>query len=357
MKFKTYQNIYSMDIVERDTLSSIGETFDSKTSHSTQEKQSYYDAFINYLNYITNYCEKELKGATFEDNTIIPQVFVNEIKKEQAYKQYLRYSLYCAKLYVSFLQQYIKIGFLERYKVLRLNLMCDIEWLMATYECIVKKSQKKIYLTCGSRNELSPLDMMWVLRELTTIENAPNITNIDLRDIQPYRIFVIRQLLELLGKNVIGYESIVTDKGVPIHKFTQISWQFLYDYSKKKKQWNIIFPIEISNIYAINKWAHSFVHTGHIKASYIQYYAVTVLEKIMKTPNEAIMCYDDKHRISTQYGDFRIEHYDCLKKDFEHYIKNKHIGKKGLLRFFCKQSSPIVKWKDESQIGAYIISK
>lgn len=334
-----------MDIFERDNLSNIGNSFDSLKNPTLNEYEEYHNAFITYIEWVINYCSEELQNATYTEDHIIPQIFVIEIKTEQAYKQYLRYSLFCAKLYVEFLKDFIKKEYLQRYKTLRLNLLCDIEWILANYEYRNKNIKKDIQLTHGARFGLSSMDMLWVLRELTIIENAPDIKDLDLRDIQPYRMFVIRQLLETLGKNIIGYDSINDNNGKPIHKFTQISWEFLYEYSNNKNtQWNITLPFNISSIYAINKWSNYFVHTGYIYACYIQYYAVLVLNKLMSPPQNNVKCYDGKIRTCMLYGDFRINRYNRLKSDFEQYIKSKN-------------NDSVIKWESEDKVGAYIISK
>lgn len=350
MKYKQIDNgIYVLDIIERDDLSDIGNSFDESKNPTNQDKQIYYESFIHFFDFIIDYCNIEFNSETYSDDHIIPQVFVTEIKTEQAFKQYLRYSLYCAKLYVEFLKEYIKKEYLHRYMTLRLNLLCDIEWLMAYYELYNKNVRKTIHLTCGANPKISSFEMLEVLNELTIIENTSDIMDISLRDIQPYRMFVVRQLLETIGKSIIGYESIVDKNGKPIHKFTQISWEFLNKYSKKemknKKKWNITVPLEISSIYAINRWSNSFVHSGNIYASYIQFYAVHVLNKLMKTPQNSIKCFDGRNRTCVLYGDFRIHGYDSLKYDFEQYIYAK------------SKSSPIIKWMLEENVGAYIISK
>ena len=345
-----------MDIQERDILSNIGNQFDNNTNPTQTDRQNYYDAFMKYIDCVIQYCQTELNGKTYSYDHIIPQVFVNEIKSEQAYKQYWRYSLYCALLYLQFLKSYIKICYLERYKTLRLNLICDIELLFAKYERYNKNFSGNIELSCGSRKDVSTLDMLWVLIELNSIENIPNIKDISLRDIKPYQMFVIRQILETLGKNVIGYDKIVDKNDKIVPKFTQISWEFLNEYSKCSS-WKISIPISISSIHLLNKWANSFVHSGYIYASYIQHYAILIIEELMKCPKNPVKCYDGKTRISTLYGDFRIDRYNLLKQDFENYINSKTNSRKCRFRFFCKQEKKVfVKWKKNDDVGAYILS-
>lgn len=337
-----YDGKYLMDIKERDKLSNIGDKFDKKQNPSDKDKQEYYDAFIKYLDYVEKYCDKEFRGKIFTYDHIIPQVFVTEMKSENAYKQYLRYSLYCSNKYAVFLKKFIKIENLYRYKTLRLNLLCDNEWLLANYETINKNANKEINLTCGSRSGMTPRDMSFALRELTIIENAPDIKDIDLRDIQPYRMFIMRQLLETLGKNLIGFSSIVDGNNKPIHKFTQVSWDFLSEYSKKSTTWKLSIPFNISSIYTLNRWLNSFVHVGYIYASYIQYYATNFLCDFMCPPKNFVQCFNGKKQ-HFDWGDFRIENYNALKNDFENYIKTK-----------SKNAS--VNWLDVNNVGAYIIS-
>ena len=249
MKYKQIsQDTFIMDIQERDILSNIGDQFDNNANPTQTDRQNYYDAFVQYLDCVIQYCQTELKGKTYSYDHIIPQIFVYEIKSEQAFKQYWRCSLYCAQLYLQFLRSYIQICYLERYETLRWNLICDIELLLTQYEKYNKNFSGNIELSCGSRKEVSTLDMLFVLRELHSIENIPDIKDISLRDIKPYQMFVARQILETLGKNAIGYNQIVDKNGKIIPKFTQISWDFLNEYSRCTS-WTISTPISISSIY------------------------------------------------------------------------------------------------------------
>ena len=345
-------NVYVMDIKERDVLSFLGNQFDYNKNPTPQERRAYYDAFIKYIDFALNYCQTELNGKTYTEKHIIPQVFKVEIKTEQAYKQYWRHSLFCAQLYLEFLKNYINQQFLERYKTIRLNLMCDIEYLFAQNERWNKNFKREILLTCGARHEVDTFDMLLVLNELKCIENIPDIKDITLRNIKPYQMFVIRQLLELLGKNVIGYDEILDENNRIIPKFTQISWEFLNKYSKKSK-WEIITPISITYILLLNKWANSFVHSGYIYASYIIHYAVDVINKIMQSSIEPIDCYDGKKHQYFLLGDIRINNYNMLRQDFENYINSKTNSRKSIGK---QQNKVCVKWKNIQDVGAYIVS-
>ena len=57
---------------------------------------------------------------------------------------------------------------------------------------------------------------MFSMYELFWIESS-DFSKFDYRDIKPNTMFVIRQFLEILWKNVLGYESIVdATNGTPI---------------------------------------------------------------------------------------------------------------------------------------------
>ena len=350
------QDTYIMNIQERDVLSDIGKQFDNNAKPTQTDRQNYYDAFVKYLDCVIQYCQTELKGKMYSYNHIIPQIFVYGIKSEQAFKQYWRCSLYCAQLYLQFLKSYIQICYLERYETLRWNLICDIELLLAQYEKYNKNFSGNIELSCGARKDVSTLDMLFVLRDLSFLENIPSIKDISLRDIKPYQMFVMRQILEKIGKNAIGYDQIVDKNGKIVPKFTQISWEFLNEYSKCTS-WRISTPISISSIHLLNKWANSFVHSGFIYASYIQYYAFLIINKLMQGPKNPVTCYNGKKHLSTLYGDFRIEKYNLLKCDFEKYINSKSASRKCILHFFRKKKNEVfVKWKKVDDVGAYVLS-
>lgn len=104
-----------------------------------------------------------------------------------------------------------------------------------------------------------------------------------------------------------------------------------------------LIAVNISSIHTMNKWSHSFVHANYIYASYIQYYAVEVLEKLIKPVSVHVQCHDGIRRRNILFGDFKIKGYNNLKLDFENYIKSKNKNAK-------------VNWMSIDKVGAYIIS-
>lgn len=365
---QTFDGKFIMDIQERDDLIRLGISFYRNNNPTQQQRQDYYNAFIKYFDFVLNYCTIELKNKQFTEEDVIHHVFITDaVLKPNAVRDYWIYSLFCVQNYIKFLQTYIDINNLERYKQLMLELTSDIELLLANYECYVKKYKNNISLTCGGRHDVSTLDMLFVLNDLNKIENIPDIKNLSLRDIKPYRMFVIRQLLESLGKNTIGYEAIVDTNNKIIPRFTQTSWEFLEIYSHKCTCWEITAPFSMSCINKLNKWANSFVHSGYIYASYIQYYAWYLINKLMTRPQNNVLCFDGKkYPPSLYFGDIRINRYYSLKTDFENYINVKYSKRKCFFNFLCKNKKKcIVKWKsildehdnfDIHHAGAYIIS-
>lgn len=324
-----------LNFPERDELLSV----DEKTTPSSD----YITKFHNYLDFFINYCKNELRNTPYRPDQVIPIVFVTQIKNENQFKQYLRMCLYCAQLYMEYLKKNIEARYIKRYRVLRYDLITDIETLMVYYESN-NKNKKDIDAKCGSRKNVSVMDMLSALNQIRILENAPQVENIDFRNIKAYQEFIIRQTLEKVGRGIIGYEEIVDSNGNPIHKFTQVAWTFLSEYNaSKSKEWEINTPISLTNIYKINQWSNSFVHTAFIHASYIQFYATEMLNLFMQAPTSHVLCYDQKYRLSNMYGDFRIKNYLMLRSDFEKYIQMKH-------------NKAVVRWNDYSKVSAYIIS-
>jgi len=88
-------------------------------------------------------------------------------------------------------------------------------------------------------------------RSLFSIENVDSIEDISLRDLKPVVMFQIRQLIEIYGKNIIGYRDIKDLSRNPVKKFTQVSWEFLAIEIVKQNS-NIKLPFDIRTIICIN---------------------------------------------------------------------------------------------------------
>lgn len=196
----------------------------------------------------------------------------------------------------------------------------------------------------GGRNHyLSVSDIYSSIKELFFIEKSNGIEDLYLRDLKPVVMFQIRQLLEIYGKNLIGYNLILDENGVPIKKFTQIAWEFIKKEVKDKNS-RIEIPFDIDVIISLNKWTNTFVHTTYLDNDYIQFFAINCIRDLFKN-SRIIKLYNGKSEDCIEYGSIKIENYNSLKQDFEKYLNDKHKG--GTIK---------IDWKDIDNVGAHIAS-
>lgn len=342
MTFKTpYPGHTVMDIAERDELMKALDAFE-KNRVGQQERDQLYNSLIIYVDYLIDYCNQVFDGKKYSFDHIVPQLFVLEVTSNQQWKQFLRCSLYALQEYLVCLKAYkLHRQNVHQYKSLVLMLVSDAEWLLANYEMAYNQSASQIQVTCGASRQLSTLDLKFSMNELFFIDDCNDLSSFDMRDVKPNFMFIVRQFLETIGNRLIGFRQITDNKGKPIHKFTQVSWDYL---SQSKIAGQCIWlPYQISAIHKISKWSNSFVHARWLHASYIQFYALDFVNHLMAGPQDPVKCHDGRSYQSTLLGDFRIEHYNQLKADFEGYVKSKHL-------------QATVDWLPLNEVGAYILS-
>ena len=228
-----------------------------------------------------------------------------------------------------------------QYRSLVLMLASDVEWLLANYEMSCKRSTSKIELSCCATRKLSTRDLVFAMNELFFIDDCNDLASFDMRDVKPNFMFIVRQYLETLGNHLIGFQRIIDNENKPIHKFTQVSWDFLTQSTVAKQ--NVSLPFQISTVHTISQWSNSVVHSRHLHASYIQFYALDFINQLMTGPSSSVLCHDGKLHICTLYGDFRIEHYNNLKKEFEDFVKKRNPDAR-------------IEWLPLKEVGAYILS-
>ena len=330
-----------MDILELRNLDASFDYF-CKNRTDANARQIYYNDIIAFLDFCIKYSSDVFEQQEYSFDHVIPQLFVTRIKKGNQYKQYLRYALYAGMLYAKKLKKEIEIEDIDNLDELTMTLCSDYEWLIGQYEIYVK-GENPFIIRHGSRNTLNVMDIKWGANQLMFAELTKSLKDYDYRNTKPYVMFMVRQCLEMLGKNMIGYESINDKNGNPIHQFTQIAWTFLHDMEKQKKSL-ISLPLKASSIHQLNSWANSFVHTSYIYNSYIQYYALEALYEFSRPVQHPIRTFNG-NRQSCLYGDYRINDLYLLKKEFETYLVKQHNG------------YPVtINWLDPRDIGAYVIN-
>lgn len=320
-----------------DAFINLGRDIKYKDKTNLHKKcKIFFDWYIGYVDSI-------LKGKKYDNNKIAEIIFLDQLKNEQHFIEYLKKSLFVSKEYIEYLKKSIKIKYVHRYKEVISSLYCDLEWLIAKVEYYINKFSNEIVITSGRRPNLSTRDISSSINDLFFIEEYDKIDNLYLRDLKPVVMFQIRQLLEIYGKNLIGYNLILDGNGIPIKKFTQVAWEFIKKEVKKKNS-RIELPFNIDMIMEINRWTNSFVHSTYIYSSYIQFFAINCIRDLFKN-TKIIELYNGKSEYCIEYGSIKIENYNSLKQDFEKYLNDKHKG--GTIK---------IDWKDIDNVGAHIAS-
>lgn len=330
-----------LDFPERELLFKALDTFE-KDREREKLRDDLFNCLKLFIDTVIVYCDTELNGKTYSFDHVIPQLFELKIKKEQQWKQYLKVSLYALKKYLECLLKFkLHRNNVHQYKSLILTLLSDIEWLLVNYEKYCKNSHDSLRPMCGASRQLSTRDLVFSMNELFFIDDCDDLASFDMRDVKPNFMFIVRQFMETIGNSLIGFDVIVDKNNQPIHKFTQVAWDYL-SQSEMAKQF-VSLPFKVSTIHKISKWANSFVHARYLHMSYIQFYALDFINVLMQSPKNGVKCYDGKNHWSSLFGDFRINNYNSLKDNFEKFIKSKN-----------KDAN--VHWLPLEKVGAYIVT-
>lgn len=343
---QVYDGSYVIDVPEWNTLKNKRTQFMNDRKNPSFQSELY-DALKAYINWFVGYCNSTIGNTVYSMDTVTPQLFIIEAKNEGQWKSYLRYSLYASRLYVQHIDSVMKVAHIDRYEDLIAILESDLEWLIINYEHTCCNENRPIHTTVGARKRAYPLEVLMLTERFFNIEEVPGLVDLGFFSLKPNILFLIRQLLELVGKNLIGYTEIVDDKGNANHQFTQAAWTFLAEKEKDRgKRWELSLPVKCSTIQKLNAWTNSFVHAGSFNMIWQQYYALEIVETLMKpVSNYVAECRGGK-RQSIEFGDFRVKGYYWLRKDFESYVRN------GAQRI----QNPRVRWNAIDKVGVYVES-
>ena len=330
-----------LDISELRALSASQNAYYSNTANDMLQNQLYTDLLF-FLDFCIQYANNIFRGATYTFDHVAPQLFLTKFRTAGQYASYLRYALYAAKLYAEKLRADLQLQDMINCKELILVIMSDYEWLLKEYENNVLNNN--VTVVChGSRRSMSPMDLKFGANQLMFMEQTGSLSQVDYRNTKPVVMFVIRQCLEVLGKNLIGFDDIVDQNGNSIHQFTQVAWTFLHDMERQNI--NVVnMPMRAVSIHTLNSWTNSYVHNPYIYASYIQFYALELLYEFSRPTQAPVTIYDGTHHQSYLYGNYQIPSYTNMKQAFETYLRqvrpNLNIN---------------VNWLQPNDVGAYIL--
>lgn len=331
-----------LDIAELRALSASQNAYYRNTANATLQNQLFLD-LQSFLDFCIQYANNIFNGAAYNFDHVAPQLFKVKFRTVGQYASYLRYALYAAKLYAEKLRADLQLQDMINCQELIFTIMSDYEWLLREYEVIVLHNN--VTIVChGSRRTMNPMDLKFGASQLMFMEQTGTLSHVDYRNTKPIVMFVIRQCIEVIGKNLIGFDDIVDQGGNPIHQFTQVAWTFLHEMEKQNV--NVVsLPMRAVSIYTLNSWTNSYVHNPYIYVSYIQFYALQLLYEFSQPAQAPVTIFDGTSHQSYLYGNYQVPSYTNMKQTFETYLHKIRPN----LNF-------TVNWLQPKDVGAYIMA-
>lgn len=339
--YKQQINNNVLEFKELNELRSQSWTYKTKKTH--YHKKKLLEKLNSFFDWHINYCNSILKGKIYSQNNVASIVLKTEFKNKSHWNEYIKKSLFLSLEYTEYLKGVVELKNLTAFEHTISNLKIDLEWLIARVEIDIKKTATSISLNSGRRKNLSPTDLYSAARTLFRIEEFSKMEDLYLRDLKPVVMFQIRQLLEVYGRELIGFYSINDQNGLPVKKFTQISWEFIKEEIKSSNS-RIRFPFNVQMIIDINKWTNNFVHTTYLHNSYIQYFALKAINVLFASKTKGIKIYTGRKVTKFNIADIEIRNYNALKTDFEQYLNS-------------RIPNIVVEWMPTEKVGAYIITQ
>ena len=162
-----------------------------KNTKAAAGGDTYFQAIIDVLDWMIRYAKDVFNGQKYDEEHLIPIVFVSEadIKKENAYKQYIRHCLYIAADYAETMKsKVLQRAHLDRYENLTYQIESDFEWLVARYECCFKGGNN-VEVMHGSAPDVMPRQILFNANNLYYLEDVPQVDDLDFRNMKPYMMF------------------------------------------------------------------------------------------------------------------------------------------------------------------------
>lgn len=328
-----------LNIAEIDNVLNCVNKLSNKNNSYNRKKL--FVAYTNFLDWFITFTDEErLFRRQYSLDEIVNILFA---KKQVLDTQYIRFLLFSAKLYAEKLKENAKRACVKNYLKSIYFFIYDVEELVRINEIHRKKRTTLTIIPKGGYCPyITPQEIKTAANELVFLNEHIYVSDIDFRNISPCASLLIRQCMELLGKNMIGFRSIHNSQGL-IKKMTQIAWNFFFEKGLRGADWSVTLPVKLSAIKKINQWANNYVHNPWIDKSYIRFLGLEFLYELMQPVQTNVSCYNGRSYRNSNYGDFRINNYNNLKRDFESYVNS-------------KDSSAKINWLPLDEVGAYIIS-
>ena len=208
-----------------------------------------YNEFVNLLDSIISFRNQEMNGKVYSDDDIaIVLLSLKGFNPDNYSKaiEPLKIHLYTLGKFAEKLKTEINIQYTERYKTLFLDVMTDTQNVLSVYEYVSAlgkyKQQLGRFKACGGTEPTKPqirtvnigrnpninlFDRRTMINSVFWLEQHPDIKDLPFRDLRPHAAILIRQALEIMWRNAIGYCRIKNQNGDTLKQFTQIGWKFI----------------------------------------------------------------------------------------------------------------------------------
>ena len=266
-------NTYILNVAEIDQVLERINKLSKKNNYYNRKKL--FIAYTTFLNWFIKFVDEEqLFRRQYSLDEIVNILFA---KKQVLDTQYIRFLLFSAKLYAEKLKKNAKRTCVKNYLKSIYFFIYDVEELVRINEIYRKKRITQTIIPIGGyRSGIIPQDIKTAANELVFLNEHIYVSDIDFRNISPCSSLLIRQCIELLGKNMLGFSSIHNSQGL-IKKMTQIAWNFFFEKGLQGLDWTVTLPVELSAIKKINQWANNYVHNPWIDKSYIRFLGLEFL--------------------------------------------------------------------------------
>jgi hypothetical protein len=269
------------------------------------------------------------KNKQYSERELADYVFLTRINRNDAVllKNYLKRRFYVANSYLQYL-----FGTVDQLTIQKhfdsLQLMCTdySELLELIYHYKISEPKEKFERLRWRRKTKHLFQLYNDAQKFFNMLEFNNIEGVKFYDLEPYSIFAMRQLIEEMGKGILGIVSITDSNGNP-SKNTTAPWDFIKEEVKKANK-RIFLNFDIYTVINIEKWSNSFIHTTFSSDIFTIWQALAFLKALIKTCQEPVTIYNN-HQILPSHNvpDIKIYNYLSLREYFEQFINEKRREK------------------------------
>lgn len=333
LPIKSQNGITILNIPEFEGLSSCVNNY---RHHKTWcKRRKYYKAFHAFLRFYISYANSLIANTPFTEEERIREIFVAPTSKDRELLAYVE----ALKEYAEFLDDaFNSVGMMHNADDVVFMMLSDCELVLRGVEQVF--NNRSITGCYWTRGEINLRDITWAMSQLFTLPQSVSRSYIDVRNIQPLTIFMIRQFIETCVKRALGIIDI-EKSGKPAIGLTTPMLKFFFN-TTLHNGFTIQCPVASDCILAIEKWTNKYIHTAIQSQYYIVYNAWMYVNQLIMPASTPVQIFTGRYSQSLLHGDIRITNYNTLKAEFENYIN--------------PNGKYTIKWMSPENAGSYVIS-